>query len=242
MSSILASCSVEESKNYVGSLYIPHESVSKKTGKVIKKKQRVLLNIDFTADEACSIDEFLTEYEGAAACVTLEEGVNYPSLFPETSLYVFIRVSLSRLDEAIASTSDDKVRFLVTLPDGKPDLRRLVSYCKVDKRVRFTGGDLLNIPGLNIGRFDDGDIKGIAGGVKAVANGSYDSFDEVSISQLEGIEQMLKASKRRSKATKKKSSERLIDLTDTKKPSKPRVKKPSRSASMKSLFTPSNTF
>lgn len=173
---ILASCSCEESKKYKNKLVVVSEDN--------KKPEEVILNI--VTDTP---DEVLFKGIGKAKCVTTRVR---PSICPkELWGNVFHEVPLSEfngIDEV------DGVICLVRLPDGFSDMREAYNLClsngdyeDVTSKVRLIGGNLLEIPGVSIGRYDDGKEK-----MASVFNGVYDFFTEAQLSDIDVREVMSK--------------------------------------------------
>ncbi|MGV3076449.1 hypothetical protein ACEE21_15330, partial [Clostridium baratii] len=77
-------------------------------------------------------------------------------------------------------------------------------------RLRFTGGNLLEIPGIKIGRYDKGKEK-----MSAVFDGVYDMFTEVSLSDIKVQRVLSKARSKSSSGSSKKSSSTKSKKTET---------------------------
>lgn len=164
---VLASCSFEDSKKYRNKLVIDDGS---------KKQEEVLLNI--VTDDP---DSVLKEGLGSAKCLTTSVRPNY---CPKDAFgNVFHEIPL---DEFKGVYEEDGVVCLVRLPDGFSDMRKAEEICMnsegfedVEHKVRVIGGNLLEIPGIFIGRYDTGKEK-----MSAVFNGVYDIFREVDLCEL----------------------------------------------------------
>lgn len=175
---LLASCSYDEAKRY-------HNKLVLVSDKETKKQEEVQLNI--ITDNP---DEVLGEkLNKVVKCVTSRF---MPSSCPE-NLYgsVFHEVDLKDY-EGVEET--EGVVCLIRLPDGFCDMRRLLeissinsNYSDVEAKVRFIGGNLLEIPSIHIGRYDSGKEK-----MSAVFNKVYDIFKEVSLEDIKVQEVMSK--------------------------------------------------
>lgn len=188
---ILASCSYEDSKKYHNKLVLVSEKES-------KKPEEVYLNI--VTD---SPDEVLKSGIGSAKCITSSVR---PSLCPENLkgnvFHVIPYEDFTGVDEV------DGVVCLVKFPEGFCDMRKVEEVCQqgldyedVEAKVRVTGGNFLEIPGLAIGRYNKGKEK-----MSAVFNGVYDMFQEVPLDSIEVKEVMSKVRSVSSSGKPKKSS------------------------------------
>lgn len=187
----LASCSFEESKKYKNKLVLVEENV--------KKPKEVFLNI--VTDNP---DEVLEEGIGRARCVT---STVRPSFCPDEYWgKVFHEVPLEEFEGV---DEEEGVICLVRLPEGFCDMRKAYELCSendeyddVSAKVRVIGGNLLGIPGVSIGRFDDGKEK-----MSSVYNGVYDFFTEVRLGDIKVSEVMSKVrSVKQPKSSKPKST------------------------------------
>lgn len=184
---ILASCSVEESLQYKGKLQIESED-----GKVDK----VVLNI-VVDDGDTSI---LKNLNPNIKCVTFknisEEDLKGIDI-PEGKVFNEVEYEPHMLVPRI-----DNVTTLIRLPYGYSDMREAKSLCNRGENTRVIGGNLLNIEGVKIGRYDSGKDKG-----SPVYNGIYDQFLEVDLKDLGNIsEKVRKARKKISSAEGSKKS------------------------------------
>lgn len=183
---LLASCTLDDAKRYHGKLVF--------NGDTGKKKDDVMLNI--VTDDP---DDILKCFPSSAKCLTTRVR---PSFCPK-DLYgnVFHEVSLeeySGVDEV------EGVVCLVRLPDGFCDMRKVESivangegYNDVEAKVRVIGGNLLEIPGIHIGRYDSGKEK-----LSSVFNGVYDIFEEVSLKDIDVTEILSKVKSKASKVVR----------------------------------------
>lgn len=180
---LLASCSYDEAKKYRNKLVlVPEDEKSK------KKAEEVVLNI--VTDNP---DEVIRGGIGSyIRCITSR---NMPNSCPkELWGNVFHEV---QLEEFTGVSEPDGVVCLIRLPDGFDDMRKVdeisainKNYDDVEAKVRFIGGNLLEIPGVHIGRYDKGKEK-----MPAVYNGIYDIFREVDLRDIKVQEVMSKVRK-----------------------------------------------
>ena len=84
---------------------------------------------------------------------------------------------------------------MLVLPEGYCDMREVYNLSIKYPRLRFTGGNLLEIPGIKIGRYDKGKEK-----MSAVFNGVYDMFTEVELADIE-VQRVLSKAKSRSSSS-----------------------------------------
>lgn len=174
---LLASCSYEKAKSFRNKLVLV-------TDKDVKKPEEVQLNIITDTP-----DEVLKNGLGVAKCLT--SSVN-PSFCPDNLKgNVFHEVLY---EDYNGVTEVNGVVCLVRLPEGFCDMRKLCEmssvneqYDDVEHKVRFIGGNLLEIPGVGIGRYNKGKEK-----MSSVFNGVYDFFKEVSLDEIKVQEVMSK--------------------------------------------------
>lgn len=174
---LLASCSYEDAKKYRNKLVLVGSEET-------KKAEEVLLNI--VTDNP---DEVLEKGLGGAKCLT--SSVNPKSCPKNLWGNVFHLVPYEEFDGV---SEVEGVVCLVELPEGFCDMQKIVDislcnegYSDVEHKVRFIGGNLLEIPGVGIGRYDKGKEK-----MSAVFNGIYDIFREVKLEDIEVREIMSK--------------------------------------------------
>lgn len=181
---LLASCSLEDAKKYRNKLVVASDDS--------KKPIEVILNVvTDTPDDALK--------EGIGSAKYLTSTVR-PTICPESMKgRVFHEIPL---EDFTGVDEVDGVVCLVRLPVGFCDMRRVYDVCStgdeytdVEAKVRVIGGNLLEIPGVHIGRSDKGKEK-----MSAVFNGTYDMFDEVSLDDI-SVKEVL--SKIRTGSTKK---------------------------------------
>jgi len=162
---LLASCSYEESKKYNSKIVLVSDEESS------KKPIEVLLNI-VTSEP----DEVLKAGIGVAKCITTDVSPkSCPSSFSENVFRIY------NYGDDLSNTENEVegVVPLLVLPDGFSNMREVDSIMKEYPRVRITGGNLLEIPGFRIGRYDKGKEK-----MSSVFNGVYDIFKEVDLSEI----------------------------------------------------------
>lgn len=174
---ILASCSVEESLQYKGKLQIESED-----GKVDK----VVLNIVVDNGDT----SILKNLNSNIKCVTFknisEEDLKSIDI-PEGKVFNEVEYEPHMLVPRI-----DNVTTLIRLPDGYSDMREVKSLCNRGENTRVIGGNLLNIEGVKIGRYDSGKDKG-----SPVYNGIYDQFLEVDLKDLGNISEKVKKARKK---------------------------------------------
>lgn len=159
---LLASCEVEKCETFNGKL-----SVSDENGKGIKVSLNVLVR-DF--------DSLPTNYSNVK-CVTIFSDDVDGSL-ESIPVPVFYECNLG--DEIPSNYK----RVLVRLPEGYCNMFELKALCDKYPNVRVIGGNLLNIEGVRIGRFE--------GNKPVICDGVYDTFIEAELDDLEGIKEKVK--------------------------------------------------
>lgn len=169
---LLASCSLEKSRTFNGSLSIPDDD-----GKTM---HRVSLNV-VVGDE--SEDEVFAGINKLAKCITFKGDTKATKCPIGLEGKVFNEYTIMEMATRVVE-SIDGVTTLVRVPDDYFDMLTLKRLCDSRHDVRIIGGKLLNIEGVRIGRFD--------GNKPVVCNGVYDSFLEVDIDDLEGIKEKIK--------------------------------------------------
>lgn len=169
---LLASCSLEKSRTFNGSLSIPDDD-----GKTM---HRVSLNV-VVGDE--SEDEVFAGVNKLAKCITFAGNTKATKCPMGLEGKVFNEYSLEEFRDSNSEPVSGVVT-LVRLPDDFSHMLTLKTLCIGREDIRLIGGKLLNIEGVRIGRFD--------GNKPVVCNGVYDSFLEVDIDNLEGIKEKIK--------------------------------------------------
>lgn len=167
----LASCTVEESKEYKGNLVIKEND---------KKSHTVMLNIIARGEHVYS------DLSGNEKCVTFVD--NYvPSYVPDKwKGNVFTEFTK---DEYLSCRDGLPVGLvpLIRVDSNYSDMREVSSVCKEHSDVRYIGGNFLLLDGVRIGRYD--------GKKPIVCNGVYDDFTEVKLSDLNNISEVVKSTK-----------------------------------------------
>lgn len=181
---LLASCSYEESRKFNSKIVLVSEEESK------KKPVEVFLNI-VTSEP----DEVLKEGIGVAKCVTTDIS---PSFCPSDLYGNVFRIYNYGEDISSMRNEVEGVVPLLVLPDDFCNMRVVEDIMNEYPNARVTGGNLLEIPGFRIGRYDKGKEK-----MSSVFNGVYDIFKEV---ELEDIKVQRVMSKVRAKSSSKSSS------------------------------------
>lgn len=202
---ILASCSLEEASRFNGKLVLPNEDA--------KKPDKVFLNI--IADGRESVDVFKKVDEiPSVKCITfVGEGVSYVPTRYEGS--VFVEKTLQEaLSESYGYPSGVVVlvRLPKDFPNGIYNMRTVYELSIKNPNMRFIGGNILGIEGIRVGRFDSGKEK-----MSPVFSDIYDTFVEVDLDDLSGIQEIVKKTRRRAE-----------HIMKEKKPRAPKEKKVSR--------------
>lgn len=186
---ILASCSIEESKKYMGKVVLPCED--KKT------PDKVVFNIVVNDGDT----GVYKELQGNEKCVTF---IGTPADFCPTELEgkVFNEYSLDDIENG-RIVEVKGITSIVKLPDGYSNMRQLKAYNNKYPSVRFVGGYLLKVDGVNIGRYPEGREK-----FPPVYREMYDSFLEVNLSELDGLQEVIKRNKKKVEGDTKEKKKR----------------------------------
>lgn len=134
------------------------------------------------------------------------DGIEDIEITPNSKFKVYLKTSIEEVESLVESLPDDvndKVVVYVALEDGYCDMRTIDKVNEKYPDVRFTGGNLLQLGYIPIGRTDDGKDK-----MGIIFNGQYDTFKEVDLSTLEynvSVHEKKDVEKKTSKGTKKKS-------------------------------------
>lgn len=182
---ILASCSLAECMQYSGKLQIENEDGG--------KPDKVSLNVVVEDNDISILDSIGTNVK----CVTFK---NLEGSIPEGYKgKVFNEVAY---EPNMYVRDIEGVTTIIRLPEGYSDMREVKSLCGRGENIRVIGGNLLNIDGVKIGRYDTGKDKG-----SPVYNGIYDQFLEVDLKDLGNIsEKVRKARKKINSANESKNS------------------------------------
>lgn len=206
---ILATCTVEESLKYKGGLKIENEG---------GKPDKVSLNIVVTDGDT----SILKDINSNVKCITYKGNVDFEGCdIPKGK--VFKEVSYSdnmKIDETEGVTT------LVRVEKGYSNMRALYDLCKRYSFVRVIGGNLLNIDGVRIGRYDTGKDKGLP-----VYCDIYDQFLEIPLSEIGNLSEVVK------KARKKLNSDASEKKSKSPKEKKTPAKKNDIAKSFTSLFS-----
>lgn len=176
---LLASCTPEQCNNFNGKLVIPNEDN--------KKPDKVLLNVILEKGQSIPKNAYCVTYKGK------EVG----DILPEKT---FMEVPFDELESV---EPVDGVVTLVRLPEEYCNMRELLNICSSRPDVRFIGGNLLGIDGVRIGRFDDGKEK-----MSPVFKDIYDSFVEVDLGDLDGLQEIVKKTRKKAESTGEKKSKK----------------------------------
>lgn len=187
---ILASCTIEESKENTGKLVVPGES-----GESIDK---VVLNVVVENGDK----SILEDLNSNIMCVTFKSNIieDCPDKYKDK---VFNEIFID--DIGSLASYKGNIPVLVRVPKGYSNMKEVLGYCDMYPFVRFIGGNLLGIEGVRIGRYDS------KGKLYPLYNGVYDNFLEVELSELSGVTEIVRKAKKKieggdGKPKKKKSS------------------------------------
>lgn len=211
---LLAGCSLEKSKEFTGNLVLPNEDK--------KNPDKVLLNI-VVNDGNTDVFKHLS---GKEHCITF---VGEPTSFCPTELEgkVFNEVSLDEIinNEGTYPSEVKGVTTLIRVPDDYHDMRFLREVCTKFPTARIIGGNLLGIDGVRIGRYES-----TKKNIPVVYKDIYDDFVEVNLEDLNGLQEIVKKTRKRAESIK--SFEKKAKKSGT-----PKVKKPpKRAAAFSKLF------
>lgn len=181
---LLASCSYEEARKYNCKIVLVSDEESS------KKPEEILLNI--VTDD---VEDVYSGGIGVAKCITTSVS---PSRCPSDLHGNVFRLYNYGEDLSPMANEVKGVVPLVVLPDGFSDMREVMVIMNKYPNARVTGGNLLEIPGIRIGRYDKGKEK-----MSAVFNGVYDIFKEVELADIK-VQRVM--SKVKSKSSSKSSS------------------------------------
>lgn len=179
---LLASCSLEKSREFNGRLVLPNEN--KKT------PDKVMLNIVVGENE--NPEDIFKGLSGKERCITFCK--ENPANYCPTSLVgnVFNECSVEQL-ECGDFPMPEGVVTLVRLPEDYCDMRTLKIFCDRYPTVRFIGGNLLGVEGVRIGRYDEGKEKMSP----VFCDNIYDNFVEVDLNDLDGLQEIVKQTRSR---------------------------------------------
>ena len=177
---LLASCGYEKSKEIKGKLVMPSEVEGSKSS------DKVLLNVVVNGTR-CS--EVFSGLNGNVQCVTFVGAEKATYCPEELKGNVFNEYSIEDIESGNISPIMGVVD-LIRLPKGYCDMRSIKGWCEKYPSVRVIGGDLLGIEGVRIGRYDKGKEN-----MSPVFNDVQDYFVEVDLGNLEGVSEVIKASR-----------------------------------------------
>lgn len=167
---VLASCSYEESLKFDGKLQIPTDGVS--------KPDKVSLNVVVTNGDTSILNKLPVNVK----CVTFVGKVDLGGV---TDKRVFREISIN--DELDDILEDSSVPILVRVGEDFSDMRKALDLCSKNKKVRIIGGNLLQIDGVRIGRYDLG-----KNGNAVVYNGVYDQFLELPLAEIGDLQEVVR--------------------------------------------------
>lgn len=192
---ILASCSLNEAKNFNGKLVLPNEDK--------KKPDKVFLNVEYNLEEDKDVADFFKEVSSLGSslvkCVSFPKGVLSIGVPDQWSGNVFVYNSIDEIENNPNFSPVKGVTDLIRLDSDFPDLdkykinlRDLVDFCENHPSVRFEGGNLMSIEGLRVGRYEEGKDR-----MSPVFKDIYDTFVEVNLSDLDGLKEIVKKTRKR---------------------------------------------
>lgn len=165
---ILATCRLEEYRTL--------------DGRVTCEGERVLFDLEFTVSEFLENRSVLDDT--GVWCVTVVgwDGIEkLPDLVSEKwKDRVYVSGRLGDVERSVNLPSG--YIFYVKLENGYSNMKELYDVCKKYPNVRVTGGKLLLIDGVRVGRTDEGKDK-----LNVYMEESYDNFLEVKYSELTDV-------------------------------------------------------
>ena len=202
---ILASCSLEEASRFNGKLVLPNEDA--------KKPDKVFLNIVADGRESMDVFKKVDEIPSVKCITFVGGGISYVPTGYSGS--VFVEKTLEEaLSENVSYPSGVVVlvRLPKDFPNGAYNMQTVYELSVKNPNMRFIGGSILGIEGVRVGRFDSGKEK-----MSPVFSDIYDTFVEVDLDDLSGIQEIVKKTRRRAE-----------HIMKEKKPRAPKEKKVSR--------------
>lgn len=203
---ILASCTLDESLKHGGKLLIERDG---------SKPDKVSLNVVVDDGDVSVLDKVGKNVK----CVTFfNEIPNIEGTDLEGKPDVFVEVGIDGISDSSDIPTFEGVTTLLRVESTKPNLRELKGYCDSVEGLRVIGGNLLQIDGLRIGRYEQGKDKG-----SPVYKDVYDTFLEVPLSEIDNLQEVVKKARKRLEGNeegKKRKNGKSGDAS-----SKPTVKK-----------------
>lgn len=226
MSIIVARCSFEESRKYKGSLTVPYEVTSPKSGKVLKKVHKVFLLPSYSPDDEIPLDDYLSQgVPSNVAGFTLDFTPSDRLITDSDSTSVPVFCLTESIDSLPAPLDGITYVLDVAKSPSLRDFRALVEVSRTRPDVRILPhSPLLTVEGLRIGYFDADYFN-----LKPLKSSVYDTDHRVSftnLSEVEGLQETAPKSATRRTA-------RLKDFSTASEPkhvSKPRPVKITHSA------------
>lgn len=224
---ILASCDIDRAIGFNGKLVLPNEDE--------KKPDKVMLNIVVGGCCGYSNEEVFQKASNLGKdivqCITfkVEEGRFASYASTEWEGKIFNEYSAGYYDDPNVPVCD-KVTSLLRLPEGYSNMRVLYDMSKKYPNVRYIGGHLLGIEGIRIGRFDTGKDK-----MSPVFKDMYDSFVEVDLDDLNGIQEIVKKTRKKAEGLEAGVKKPRVKRSGSK--AKAEKKPPKRLVAFNSLFS-----
>lgn len=238
---------------YRAPLVQPYQKTTAK-GKLVESNHKILVAVHHKgSSDPYTLTDLISDPGIIHTIDVSHDDLVTPIELKGSSVYVCVHVPYSRFSDFDRSMlgndaeNGGRVRLVVDLAGVPYTLRSLVKICETDSRIRFTGADMMLVPGLRVGRFDASDIKGSRPKYKTVATVSsgFEPVEVVDLDSLDGVvESKVYLAKRRPSSRKKVSTSVLgtSDVVDVSEPegtakASPNKQKPkARPASMGMLF------
>ena len=193
---VVAGCSLSEAVGVNGRLVTVDEEGN--------KSDKVLLNVEIKEDDTDVPEKVAQIPKSSIKCFTVFGSGRVVSDLPVFRVYT--------LEEALESIDTEYIP-LVKLSNDFPNetynMRTLYELSVKYPKVRFIGGRVLGIMGIQVGRFDDGKSK-----MSVNFSDVYDNFVEVRLSELSNLKEITKKSRKKLEDTeekpKKKKAARVL--------------------------------
>ena len=177
---IVASCSLSEAVEVNGRLVTVDEEGN--------KLDRVLLNVKISESDT-DVPEMLKKIpKGTVKFFTVDSDITV-----DTDLPVFRSYTLEdALENGMKTEYIPLVNVGDDFPNANVNIRTLYELSLSHPGVRFIGGRLLALNGINIGRFDEGKSK-----MSVNYSDVYDNFLEVKLSEIGNLKEIVKKSRKK---------------------------------------------
>lgn len=177
---IVASCSLSEAVEVTGKLVTVDEEGN--------KSDMVLLNVEISESDT-DVSEMLKRIpKGTVKFFTVDSDIAV-----DTDLPVFRSYTLKdALENGMKTDYIPLVNVGEDFPNANVNMRTLYELSSSHPGVRFIGGRLLALNGINIGRFDEGKSK-----MSVNYSDVYDNFLEVKLSEIGNLKEIVKKSRKK---------------------------------------------